>query len=214
MSVSDVLVARAAARSTATLHEAGGRIGALPARIKPHAAGVTLAGRAYPVLSPAGDNLWLHHAIYRAAPGDVLVVATGDREFGYWGEVMAVAAQARGIAGLVIDGGVRDSLPMLALGFPVFSTPPCIRGTGKDLAGAGTLGAPVTIGEVIVHPGDLVVADADGVVALPADRAETIVALGEQRDAAEQEIFARLRSGASTLEIYRLDKPERLESET
>ncbi|HWK34803.1 RraA family protein, partial [Sphingomonas sp.] len=134
MSVSDALVARSAARSTATLHEAGGRIGALPPAIKPHAANVTLAGRAYPVMSPGGDNLWLHHAIYHAAPGDILVVATGDHGFGYWGEVMAVAAQARGIAGLVIDGGVRDSQPMLALGFPVFSTAACIQGTGKDLA--------------------------------------------------------------------------------
>jgi 4-hydroxy-4-methyl-2-oxoglutarate aldolase len=210
MPLPNALIARAAARSTATLHEAGQRVGALPAIIKPLAPDVRLCGRAYPVSSPAGDNLWLHHAIYRAAPGDVLVVAAGDREYGYWGEVMAVAAQARALAGLVIDGGVRDTLAMLALGFPVFSTPASIRGTGKDPAGRGSLGTPVTIGEVQIHHGDLIVGDADGVVVLPSARAEEIVVLGERRDAAEEEIFRRLRAGATTLEIYDLDHPRHL----
>lgn len=207
---SDALVARAAARSSATLHEAGKKIGALPSFLKPCAPDVVLCGRAYPVLSPPGDNLWLHHAIYAASPGDVLVIATGDHEYGYWGEVMAVAAQARGIAGLVIDGGVRDSLRMLELGFPVFSAPACIRGTGKDVNGAGSLGASVMIGEVAVHRGDLVFGDADGVVVLPVDRAEAIVADGEARDAEEQEIFRRLRAGETTMEIYGLPDPAAL----
>lgn len=210
MTVSDALLIRASRSSTATLHEAGKKIGALPSAIKAHSPSVRLCGRAYPVLSPPGDNLWLHHAIYAASPNDVLVVATGDREFGYWGEVMAVAAQARGLAGLVIDGGVRDTQQMLELNFPVFSSPACIRGTGKDVTGHGSLGAPVRVGDVVVHAGDLVLGDADGVVILPALQAEAIVCSGGARDIEERSIFERLRCGETTMEIYGLATPERL----
>lgn len=208
--MTDDLIARAAHRSTATLHEAGGKIGALPSGIRSSATGISLTGRAFPVLSPGGDNLWLHHAIYAASPGDILVIATGDSEFGYWGEVMAVAAQARGLAGLVIDGGVRDSVRMNELGFPVFSAGICIRGTGKDPDGAGSLGEPVTIGGVAVRAGDIVRADDDGVVVLPAGQAEAIVTLGERRDAEEEDIFRRLRAGETTLAIYGLPHPRRI----
>ena len=212
MSISDALITRAARSSTATLHEAAGRIGSLPSSIKPHAPGVTVCGRAYPVLSPAGDNLWLHHAIYAAAPGDVLVVSTDDAEFGYWGEVMAVAAQARGLAGLVITGGVRDTQQILALGFPVFSMGACIRGTGKNLAGHGSLGEPVTIGDVQINRGDLLFGDDDGVLVLPAQAAEAAIELGESRDKNEREIFSRLKRGETTLSIYGLKTPARLKN--
>jgi 4-hydroxy-4-methyl-2-oxoglutarate aldolase len=211
----DALLARALARSSATLHEAGKKIGALPAAIKPHAADVRVCGRAFPVKSPPGDNLWLHHAIYAAGAGDVLVIDVGvGREFGYWGEVMAVAAQARAIAGLVINGGTRDGQQMLHMQFPVFSTALCIRGTGKDVNGVGSLGAPITIGDVTIVRGDLVFGDSDGVVVLPAERAEEIVDAGERRDAEEEDFFRRLKNGQTTLQIYDLPFPGGLKDDT
>ena len=139
--VSDELIDRARARSSATLHEAAKKSGALPAAIKPLSPEVCLCGRAYPVGSPSGDNLWLHHAIYAADPGDVLVVDVGaDPEFGYWGEAsMALAAQSRGLSGLVINGGVRDAQRLVAMKFPVFAwMANCIRGTSKNPFGKGS----------------------------------------------------------------------------
>jgi 4-hydroxy-4-methyl-2-oxoglutarate aldolase len=215
MSLVDTLIALAAASSSATLHEAGKRIGALPAGIRPLAPEVRVCGRAFPVKSPPGDNLWLHHAIYAAAPGDVLVVDPGAGwEFGYWGEVMAVAAQSRGLAGLVINGGVRDGLKMLELGFAVFTTGTAIRGTGKNVDGSGSLGEPVTLGDVTIHHGDLVFGDFDGVVVLPKDRAAAIVEAGAQRDAEEQDIFRRLRGGVTTMDVYHLPAPTLLKDNT
>ena len=120
----------AAAFGSATLHEAAGRMGALLARLRPAFAGAALAGRAYPVYCAAGDNLWIHRALYQAEPGDVLVIATSaPDEYGYWGEILSEAAVARGLAGLVIDGGVRDTAHLGRVGFPVFSSSVCIRGT-------------------------------------------------------------------------------------
>lgn len=201
----DTLVAEVALLSAATIHEAAGKIGALPASLKPLASHMRLCGRALPVGSPAGDNLWLHHAIYEAKPGEVLVVDVGKgRDFGYWGEVMALAAQVRGIAGLVITGGVRDSLRMIEMGFPVFSAAVCIRGTRKDPRGAGSIGEPIGIGDVPIKRGDIVFGDADGVVVLPAERAADIVAESRARDQAELAIFEQLRAGKSTLDIYGL----------
>ncbi len=201
------LLARAARLSSATLHEAAGKRGALRAALKPLAAAQRVCGPALPVRSPPGDNLWLHRAIYAARPGEVLVVEVGDGlEYGYWGEVMAVAAQARGLAGLVITGGVRDSLRMVEIGFPVFAATTCVRGTRKDPRGAGAVGAPVTIGQVTVTRGDLVLGDADGVVVLPAADAAEVVAASERRDREEAIIFERLRAGATTIEIYDLPR--------
>lgn len=198
------LFARAAPLSTATLHEAAGRVGALPHAIKPLAPTVRVCGPALPVKGPPGDNLRLHHAIYAAAPGEVLVVDTGDDGFGYWGEVMALAAQVRGIAGLVINGGVRDSQRMVEMGFPVFASAICIRGTGKNPAAPGSIGAPVELGGVVIHRGDLVLGDADGVVVIPKGQAEAAVRKSFERDAEETDIFARLRAGDTTLDIYKL----------
>lgn len=200
----DALKERAARQSTATVHEAAGRIGALPASLKPLCPSQKLSGPAFPVKSPPGDNLWLHRAIYRAAPGDVLVVDAGDAEYGAWGEVMALAAQVRGIAGLVIATGVRDSQRMVEMGFPVFASQIAIRGTGKDPDGAGTLNQPITLGNVTINPGDWVLGDADGVVVIPASRTAEIIDKAEGRDDAEQAIFARLRAGDSTIAIYNL----------
>lgn len=205
MTVVDTLVAAAGTVSSATAHEAAGRIGALPSAIKPVASGMRLCGRAFPVQSPPGDNLFLHHAIYAAPTGSILVVDCGGAtEFGHWGEVMAVAAQAVGIRGVVINGGVRDSARMAKIGFPAFAANVCIRGTDKDPSGRGRIGAAVTIGGVTIHPGDLVIGDEDGVVILPSATAAAQIAASHAREEAELAYFDRLRAGETTLAIFGL----------
>jgi 4-hydroxy-4-methyl-2-oxoglutarate aldolase len=198
-------VQKALGLPAASLHEAGGRIGALPSAIKPVAAGMRLAGPAFTVRSPGGDNLWLHRAIIAAQAGDVLVVHTDDTyEYGYWGEIMATAAQVRGIAGLVIDGGVRDATLLEEMNFPVFSRTLCIRGTGKDFAARGFLGHPLRIGDVDIEPGDLIVGDRDGVVAIPRAQADDVILAAQNREAKEAEILQRLLAGETTMGIYDL----------
>ncbi|MDX3193424.1 S-adenosylmethionine--2-demethylmenaquinone methyltransferase [Streptomyces sp. MN03-5084-2B] len=191
--------------SSATVHEAAGRTGALPSAIKPLHPSMHLEAPAFPVKAPPEDNLWLHRAVYAACPGEVLVVDTGGGlEFGYWGEILAEAATARGLAGLIIHGGVRDSARLVEMGWPVFAERVCIRGTGKDPHGDGELGEPVLIGEQTVRLGDLIVADADGVVVVPAERVAEVRRLSAEREAAEADYLRRIRSGESTLDIYRL----------
>ena len=189
---------------TATLHEAAGRIGALPSAIKPVHHEMRVCGTAMTVDSPSGDNLWIHRAIYAANPGDILVVSTrGAFEFGYWGEIMSEAAVSAGLGGLVIDGCVRDAVELARMGLPVFARGLCIRGTGKDLGATGAINAPIAIGDVTINPGDAVVGDTDGVVALPAARLQEIAAAAKAREAKEREILDRIRAGERTLDIYR-----------
>jgi 4-hydroxy-4-methyl-2-oxoglutarate aldolase len=195
-------VAALARQSTATVHEALGKKGALPSAIKPVAPGLKLCGPAFTVNSPPMDNLLLHEAIARAQPGDVLVVSvSGHYEAGYWGEIMAVAAQARGIAGLVIDGCVRDSREITRMKFPVFSRGLCIRGTTKH--GGGILAAPLAIGDVVISQGDMILGDDDGVVVIAKEDHATIVEKSEKRVAAEDKIMSRLRAGEITMDIYK-----------
>ncbi|MEJ8812951.1 RraA family protein [Variovorax ureilyticus] len=197
------LASDAACLPTATLHEAGKKIGALPSAIRPVAPHFRFAGSALTVHSPGGDNLWLHRALDVAQPGDVLVVFTsGVYEHGYWGEIMTTMAKVRGLAGLVIDGCVRDGVLLGEIGFPVFARGLCIRGTGKDFGATGWINYPVTMGDVIVHPGDLVVGDFDGVVAIPQARAAEVVAAGRKREAEEAAILRRLEAGEGTLAVY------------
>jgi 4-hydroxy-4-methyl-2-oxoglutarate aldolase len=197
------LLAAAARLPTATLHEAGRKIGALPSAIRPLAPGMRVCGQALTVHSPPGDNLWLHRALAIARPGDVLVVfASQAYEHGYWGEIMATMAQARGVAGLVIDACVRDGALLAEMGFPVFSRGLCIRGTGKDFGAIGWINHPVMIGEITVHAGDLVVGDGDGVVVLPGGQAQAIVTAGQQREQDEAAICERLKAGETTLTVY------------
>jgi 4-hydroxy-4-methyl-2-oxoglutarate aldolase len=198
-------IARAAALGTSTLHEAAGKIGALPSVIRCLTPGLVLAGRAVTVTGPPADNLWLHHAVYAAGPGDVLVVEPGHHyEAGYWGEVLSQAARARGLAGLVIDGCVRDSDRLPAIGLPVFGRGFCMRGTSKHPDGAGSINVPLALGDVVVRPGDVVVGDGDGVIALPFDRLDDVVAASVARQGREDEIISALRSGATTLDLYGL----------
>ena len=197
------LAAQAAKLPSATLHEAAGKIGVLPCAIKPVAPRFRFAGSALTVHSPGGDNLWLHRALDVSQPGDVLVVFTsGVHEHGYWGEIMTTMAKVRGLAGLVIDGCVRDGVLLDEIGFPVFARGLCIRGTGKDFGATGWINYPVTMGDVVVHPGDLIVADFDGVVAIPQARAAEVIAAGEKREAEEAAILRRLQAGESTMTVY------------
>ncbi|MFV3127259.1 RraA family protein [Niveispirillum sp. KHB5.9] len=195
----------AATISSASLHEAAGRRGALPSVIKPIDRRMSVEGPALPVRCPPGDNLWIHRALAAVKPGDVLVVECGPgTEFGYWGEIMATSAIALGAAGLVITGGVRDSQQLIDLGLPTFAGTVCIQGTGKDPKGDGAVGEPVRIGAVTVRRGDLVVGDADGVIVLPAADGPALVQAARDRDAKEAGILERVRAGALTLDVYNL----------
>lgn len=186
--------------STATLSEASGLPVALSAQIRPLWTGARLCGSAFTVQGAGGDNLALHHAVLQAPAGSVLVADVGGASFGHWGEILTVAAQQRGIAGLLIDGGVRDAAETEALGFPVFSRNNAILGTRKDFR--GVFGRPVKVGGVTVRTGDLVVGDIDGVVALPASDSQRILDRADARVAHESELLKQLREGRSTLDLY------------
>lgn len=197
------LIARARALPSATVHEAGGRVGALPPAIKPVHPFMKLCGPAVTVHSPGGDNLWIHRALYVARPGDVLVVYANEvHDYGYWGEIMSTAAQVRGLGGLVIAGGVRDIDLLERIGFPVFATGLCIRGTGKDHLARGWVNHPVLMGDITVHAGDLVLGDRDGVVVIGRERAAEVVRAAEQREAKEADVLKRIAAGERTLEVY------------
>jgi 4-hydroxy-4-methyl-2-oxoglutarate aldolase len=196
-------VAAASAFGTATLHEAAGKIGALPNAIKPVAPAFRVCGPAVTVHSPGGDNLWLHRAIYAAEPGDVLVVSvSGMYEHGYWGEIMSTAASIRKLGGLVIDGCVRDGALLEKFEFPVFARGLCIRGTGKDLGARGWINYPLLLADVVVQAGDLIVGDTDGVVAIPRLQVSQVLTDARQRDEREAHIIRQLRTGATTLQLY------------
>ncbi len=197
------LVEQARTLPAATLHEAGGRIGVMPSAIKPVAPSFRICGPAVTVHSPPGDNLWIHRALYVAQPGDVLVVhVSGGHDYGYWGEIMSTAARVRGLGGLVIDGCVRDGAVLESFGFPVFARGLCIRGTGKDFGARGWVNAPTLFDDLIVHPGDLIVGDTDGVVAIPREKAAGVVAAAVEREAKEASVLERLQAGERTLEVY------------
>lgn len=203
--VAPALVAEAQGLSTATIHEAGGKIGVMPHQIKPVHPHFRICGPAVTVHSPPGDNLWLHYAIYTAQPGDVLVVhVEGKFDHGYWGEVMSTAAKARNLGGLVIDGCVRDFTLLGEVGFPIFARGLCIRGTGKDKKAYGSINRSLRFGATPVEPGDLIVGDNDGVVVVPQARAAEVIAASRQRDEDEARICEELMAGATTLDIYKL----------
>lgn len=189
---------------TATLGEAWPAARLVAAPLRPLAVGMALAGTALPLRCRPGDNLALHLAIAAARPGDVLVVDYGGSlESGPFGEIMALACRMRGIAGLVIDGAVRDSAQIAALGFPVFARGLNIRGTTK--ADRGEIGVPVVLGGVTIAPGDVILADADAILALDAGDLPPALVAAQARAAREALMMARLRAGETTLSILGLD---------
>ena len=185
--------------ASATIHEASGRKGYVSCRIKPIAKGMKVCGPAFTVECPPGDNMMLHKALELAQPGDVIVATVaGAEDFGYWGNLMAVSAVSRRLGGLCIEGCVRDSGEIIALGFPVFSTGLCIRGTGK-----GTLGLvnyPVFFGGQRIEPGDLVVGDDDGLVVVARKDCAEVLEKTNARVAAEAEKEKVLATGVSSVE--------------
>ena len=203
MTYSDEQMELARKLGAATLHEAAGRVGALPSAIKPVTPEMKLSGPALTVHVPAGDNLWIHRAIYEAAAGDILVVYTnGGVEYGYWGDILTSAALARGLGGLVIDGGVRDTEQLAGMGFPIFSNGVCIRGTIKDYDGASWIKKPVKVGDVIVNNGDLIVGDRDGVMSIPKASVDEALKKGVEREEDEDTKTVRINAGERTIDIY------------
>jgi len=194
------LLARYADQQPATLHEAMGKRGALDNDFRPAWFGTHVCGAALTVHCRPGDNLMLHKAVSIARPGDVLVVSVdGFTEAGIWGEIVTVAAMEKGICGIVTDGGVRDTMPIHALGFPMFSRGISMKGTTK--ATPGTINHPIVIGGVLVRPGDIVIGDNDGVVVVPLAEAESMLAAGIAREKSEAAVMERIRNGESTMDI-------------
>jgi 4-hydroxy-4-methyl-2-oxoglutarate aldolase len=189
-----------AAHSSATVHEAQGRRGALSSRLKPIDPAMSLCGPAFTVQGSPRDNLMLQIAIAYAKPGDVIVFATGGyEEAGCFGDVLGNAAQSRGLGGLVVDTGVRDTASLRQLGFPVFSLSVCIKGTNKFHQ--GNFNQPVVIGDEIINPGDIVRGDVDGLVVVRRHEAANIARLSAEREAIEEVDIKKYRSGKSVLEL-------------
>ena len=190
------------AHGAATLGECGAR--RMRSRIRPVWPGARVAGPAAPVRCTPGDNLGIHVGVTRAEPGSVLVVDVGDEpELGYWGEVLTTAAEVRGIAGLVIDGCVRDVDALAAHGFPVFSSGVALTGATKNRA--GSVGHPVVTGDAHVDAGDWIVGDVDGVVVVPHATLADVLAAARSRTEKEAGLFDQLRAGRTTIELLDLD---------
>ena len=187
----------------ATLFEAAGRQGMVDPAIRPAWPGAKICGLAATVDCPPGDNLMLHHAVAAAEPGVVLVAnAGGFLRAGAWGEILTVAAQVKGVAGLVIDGAVRDTSAIAPLNFPIFSRGLAIGACTKERF--GSLGEPMIFCGVAVRPGDLVFGDSDGLVIVASARIEEVYAAACQRRDFEADLIKRLRAGQTTVELLKL----------
>jgi 4-hydroxy-4-methyl-2-oxoglutarate aldolase len=191
------------ALGSATLGECGAL--RMHPRIKPAWKGATVAGPAITAKCGKGDNLAIHVAVAEnIVVGTVLVVdATNPPEYGYWGEVLTTAAGANDIAGLIIDGGTRDTDAIEELEFPVFNA--LIALTGAQKKKGGTVGKTVTVGDVEVNPGDWVVGDTDGVVVIPRAQLSAVIDAATARFENEQELFRQLKEGATTIELLGLN---------
>ncbi|MCL4487997.1 MAG: 4-carboxy-4-hydroxy-2-oxoadipate aldolase/oxaloacetate decarboxylase [Chloroflexi bacterium] len=199
------LIAALGQLPTSTIHEAQGHVGAMAHTIRPVYPGMKCCGPACTVRSHGGDNLMLHKAICVARPGDVIVHDGEDwLESNVWGEIMTTGALQRGIAGLVTSGAVRDIEPIHRKGFPIFSRGVSMKWAAK--ASLGTINHPVVCAGVLVNPGDIVVGDDDGVVVIPLDRAEEVLAQARAREAREVTMMEQLQAGRTTLELLGLDQ--------
>ncbi len=195
----------ARALGTSTLHEASGLpTSSVDPAIRTVWPGASVAGPAFPLECSPGDNLAIHIAMEQAPRGSVLVVSAAGFVAGYWGEVLTVAAEAAGIVGLVIDGGVRDIAALRERRFPVFTRGVSMRGTIK--ASAPSVGKSLSLAGTPVSPGDLVVADDDGVLVVPAAHAKRTLAAGQARADKEAVFMERLKEGTTTLGLLGLTR--------
>lgn len=192
------------AQDTATLYESGAHA-TMTQNIRMLSGDRTLAGSVLTVVCHPGDNLMIHVAVARARVGTVLVVQSHDGSYGVWGEVLTVAAMARGIAGLVLEGSVRDLGAIRRLGFPVFACGTALRGTDK--AGGGHIGEITVCGGVPVSRDDLVVADESGIVVIRPDEAESVLAKAKERSRKEAAMLKELQAGRTTMQLLGLNDP-------
>ncbi len=197
------LVEGLARYSSATIHEAQGRKGALNSDIKPVDRSMSFCGPAVTVVCAPQDNLMLQVGIHYAQAGDVLVVSAGEyREAGTFGDVLGTAMHSKGLAAMVTDSGVRDTADLIELGLPVFSRSICIKGTVKETL--GPINHPVVFGGQLVEPGDIVRGDADGVVLVKAADARWVIDACAEREASEDDLREKYRAGGTTIELCNL----------